>query len=231
MITKTLRTLNGKIKVKIPTGLDEISIGQMIEMNKLDLATAENIPLMPGLTREVLDNVIDYNELVDLQQHVLSLAHQIKYCYNETAIPEFVYFGQTKVKVIRNLSIEPAGAFLASRDLIADEINKHIAEYGEDGWKENFNPSLDTVAMVLAHYFYCRVTGSLYVEQKAEEFKDEILKLPLQTALPIARHFFLSYPDLLQQKLSLLQLWRMKWKSALALRRLKSSRTSTRSIL
>jgi hypothetical protein len=132
-----------------------------------------------------------------------------------------------KVKVIKNLSMEPAGAFLASKDLIADEINRHIDLYGEDDWKDNFVPDMNCIVMILAHYFYCRATGLPYSEQNAEDFRSEILKLPVQLALPIGRYFFLIYPNLLQQKVSLWEAMRQTWRKKRVLHRLKNSSTST----
>lgn len=224
MITKTLRTISGKIKVTIPTDLTEITIGQMIAANK----DPENacVIFAPILTKEVLDNVTDFNDLTDVRDRVLSLAHQIKYCYDAGLIPEYINFGQTRVKVIKDLSIEPAGAFLSARDIIATEINRHEELYGDE-WRAHFNPDLDCMAMVLAHYFYCRATGKLYVEKLAEEFKEEVLKLPLQTALPIARSFFLNYPNLFKPKTSLWERLRQSWRNAQVLRRLKSSSSTT----
>ena len=47
-----------------------------------------------------------------------------KYCYNKTKIPNYIILDGRQIKVLNNLSIEPAGAYLVCRDLIADEINK-----------------------------------------------------------------------------------------------------------
>lgn len=228
MITKTLKTTTGRIKVSIPADLTELNIGQMIAINEtVDLTDLDAISILSGVTIDVLKNIQDIRDISVFNEHILSLVHKMKYCYNGADLPEYVYFGQNKVKVMRNLSIEPAGAFMASRDIIADEINKHIHLYGEEGWRSNFNPNLNSMAMVLSHYFYCRVTGNVYSEQLAEAFKEEVVKLPLQTALPIARHFFLAYPNLLKQKISLWARLRQSWRNALASRRLKDSRIST----
>lgn len=234
MITKTFHTGAGKITVQVPTDLGDITLGQMIAAQKFENreekgedADFDTHPFIPQLTRQMMDNMDldDYNFLLERMK---SLAHQIKYCYNGSAIPEYVHFAGKKVKVPKNLSIEPAGAFFASRNIIADEINRHIAVYGEDYSQDVFHPALDAAAMVLAHYFYCRATGKLYAEQAAEEFKEEVLKLRLVDALPIARHFFLSYPDLFKPKISLFRRLRMSWKRELALRNIKNSGITTR---
>lgn len=231
MITKTIQTLNGNLRIKIPTDLTEITIGQMIAMEK---AEDNSIPLIPGLTKDVCDNITNYSDLQMIDEYIQSLAHKIRYCFNEKHLPEhiiigtkkvkrfgFVFEKENKIKVIKNLSIEPAGAYLASRDIIADEINRHINLYGEENYKDNFAPSIDACANLLAHYFYCPATGLLYNEQKAEAFKEEILKLSMQAALPIARFFFLRFPDLSQQKVSLWQAVKQTWKRKRVLHRLK----------
>jgi hypothetical protein len=98
------------------------------------------------------------------------------------------------VKPIRYLPVEPAGAFLAVRDIIADEINEHINLYGEDDWQEHLQPSLKACCHVLAYYFFCRATGKKYDEYEAEEFCEEVKKLRVTEALPVAKHFFPVIP-------------------------------------
>jgi len=244
MIIKTLTTTFGKVKVKIPQSLKDITMRQMIQSENMtdeEREQAEFDPIMPDLTRRIADNIVDVQDLSDLRERLLSLFHNTKYEYDRKIIPEYITFGhrkskrfgvftvtkENKVKVIKNLSIEPAGAFLASRDLISDEINRHIKIYGEDNWQDNFNPSLDVCAEILAHYFYCRVTGNDYSVQKAEQFKETILDLSVEQALPIARYFFLNYNNLYKPKMSLLKAFRVKLNNKLALRNLKNSRTLT----
>jgi hypothetical protein len=137
---------------------------------------------------------------------VLSLSYQIKYLYNSNEIPkevtftlpgaDGVSFKKTKIKVMQNLSVEPAGAFMAARDIIAEEINMHIKTHGEDDWQEHFNPSLNACCQVLAQYFYCRATGKKYNEYEVESFIDEVKKLRVTEALPISKYFFSCYPSL-----------------------------------
>jgi hypothetical protein len=216
MIVKQVQTLTGKIKLNIPTELTEITLGQMIAM---ELATGNEIPLIPDLTESMVNNIVNIADLVDIRERVLSLAHKIKYQYSETKLPDKLM----GVKVPSNLSIEPAGAYLVCRDLIADEINKHIETYGEEEWQENFHPSLDTCASILANYFYCRVTGKLWNEQKTEEFKREVLKLSVAEALPVARFFFLNYNNLYRPKMNLFQAFRLQLRKKLISHRLRNS--------
>jgi len=200
MIEKTLKTIDGSLRVRIPTILNEITLGQMIEMQeKHYLNDLDAISILSGIPKQDLNNVINFDDFSIFSEYVQSLAHQIKYLYNSDIVPHKVTFmlGKRKVvlKVIHNLSVEPAGAFLAARDIIADEINAHIGLYGEENWKEYFQPSLKACCNVLAQYFFCRATGKKYDEYDAEEFNEEVKKLRVTEALPIAKHFFTCYPD------------------------------------
>lgn len=106
--------------------------------------------------------------------------------YNSDSIPSGIMFESSNkmVNVVRNLSIEPAGAFMAAREIIVDEINAHIKQHGAENWQQNFNPSLKACCQILAHYFFCRATGKKYNEYEAEEFCSEIKKLRVTEALP-----------------------------------------------
>ncbi len=227
MIEKTLRTIDGKIRVRIPTMLNEITLGQLIAMqDKQYLGDLDAISILSGLPKEELANVINFEDFSVFGNYVHSLSNQIKYLYQGDAVPRKVTFlmgrQEVVVDVIHNLSVEPAGAFLAARDIIADEINDHIKQYGEDNWKTHFQPSLKACSHVLAHYFFCRVTKNRYDEYEAEAFCEDVNKLRVTEALPIARHFFTSYPDLLKQKIGFLQQFRQYWRRKRVSRRLKN---------
>ena len=231
MIEKTLKTTDGKLQVRIPTAMDEITMAQLMAMQeKHYLDDLDAISILSGVSKEDLYSVRNIHDFHVFGDYVLSLSHQIKYLYNSDVMPRMVTFtlGKRKVPVVimGNLSVEPAGAFLAARDIIADEINEHISLYGEEDWKEHFQPSLKACCQVLAHYFFCRATGKKYDEYEAEAFCDEIKKLRVTEALPIARHFFTCYPDLLKQRISFSQRLRQYWRGKLVSRRLKSSNTS-----
>lgn len=196
MIEKTLQTTDGKLQVKIPDQLTELSLGQMMALQeKPHLSDIEAISILSGITTDALNNVKNAHDFQAFSDVILSLSYQIKYLYNSEKIPNEVTFifdhGTEKpvtklVKVSHNLSVEPAGAFMAAREIIADEVNDHIKQYGDEDWQENFNPSLNACCHVLAHYFFCRATGKKYNEYQAEEFCTEIKKMRVTEALPIA---------------------------------------------
>ncbi|MDB5003522.1 MAG: hypothetical protein JWQ34_1747 [Mucilaginibacter sp.] len=219
MIEKTFKTIHGQLRIQMPSQLKEITLGQMMQMqDKLNLSDLDAINILSGTPIDELKNVIDIHDFDVFGEAVLSLSNQIKHLYNSDDIPTNVSFDiddkKVMVKVIRNLSVEPAGAFMAARDIIADEINEHITLHGEEDWQERFNPSLKACCLVLAQYFYCRATGNKYNEYQAEVFTETVKKLGVLEALPIAKHFFMSYPNLSKPKtnyfLRLRQFWRKK---------------------
>ena len=232
MIEKTLKTTTGKLLVKIPASLNEITLGQMIELQeKPSLTDLEAISILAGIPVGQLQNVCKIDDLMVFGDAVRSLSQQIINLYNSDAIPEKITFApghiNKTVNVISNLSVEPAGAFMAARDIIAGEINRHITQYGDDNWEECFNPSLKACCQVLGQYFYCRVTGRQYDEYEAEEFSNEIKKLRVTEALPVAKHFFTCYPGLSKQKTSFFQRLRQSWRKKQGYNHLKSLNIST----
>lgn len=232
MIEKTLLTAHGKLRLKIPSSLDEITLGQMMALQaKKELSDLDAISILSGTSLSSLQQINSGNELLQFTDTILNLSHQIKYLYNAEAIPKEIELPvngkAVKVKVSNNLAIEPAGAFMAARDIINDEVAEHVKQHGEEDWQENFNPSLDACCKILAQYFYCRATGQPYDEYKAAEFAETIEQLRVTEALPIARHFFISYPNWLTRKTSFWRLLYQQWKNVLAYKRLKSLNTST----
>ncbi|HWD89904.1 MAG TPA: hypothetical protein VG367_17350 [Mucilaginibacter sp.] len=232
MIEKTLKTTDGKIRVRIPTLLNELTLGQMMAMQgKPNLDDLDAISILSGIPKGDLHSVKNFEDILTFGDYVNSLANQITYLYQSDMIPNRITFTiddkKVVVNVIRNLSIEPAGAFLAARDIIADEINEHINLYGEEDWQDHFLPSLKACCQVLAHYFFCRVTGKRYDEYEAEEFCEEVKKLKVTEALPVARHFFTCYPNLLKQRIGFLRQLRQRWRKRLVSRRLRNSNILT----
>jgi len=233
MTKRKLKTVSGYLYINLPDQLNEITIGQLIELQERpDLNDVEAISILSGIAVEELKNVSNMDDFRVFGDIVSSLSHQITHLYNSDAIPEYITFNNDKtnrkVKVIYNLSVEPAGAFMAARDIIAEEINIQKAKHGEDNFSGHFNPSLKACCQVLAQYFYCKVTGKKYNEYEAEEFCAEIKKLRVTEALPIAKYFFTCYPSLSKPKTSYWRRARLHWKNVPGYNRLKNSNTSTR---
>jgi len=63
MIEKTLKTTEGKLLVKIPTALNEVTLGQMMEMQeKHYLNDMEAISILSGIPVKELHNVTNAND-------------------------------------------------------------------------------------------------------------------------------------------------------------------------
>nr|WP_294796260.1 hypothetical protein [uncultured Mucilaginibacter sp.] len=232
MIEKTLKTIGGQINIKIPSLLNELTLGKLMALqDKSDLSDLDAISILSGVAIDELQNIKNAEDLHVFGEAVLSLSTQISYLYNSDEIPKKVTFYHGKspveIKVINNLSVEPAGAFLASRDVIATEINEHIKAHGEEDWQQRFNPSLKACRQILAHYFYCRVTGERYNEYKIEAFYDVIKQLRVTEALPIAKYFFMSYPNSSKEKTSFWRRLLPFWKKRQAYKVLSVSDIST----
>lgn len=213
MTERILKTTGGKLRIQMPTQLNEVTLGQMMDLQVCpDITDIEAIGILSGIPVTELQNIKNYDDLHQFGEVVLSLSYQIQSLYNSNEIPKEVIFTlpgadgaslqKTKVKVMHNLSIEPAGAFMAAREIIAEEINTHIKTHGEDDWQEHFNPSLNACCQVLAQYFYCRATGKKYNEYEVESFTNEVKKIRVTEALPISKHFFTCYPSLSMPKTS-----------------------------
>ena len=232
MIQQTLKTTHGKLRVSIPTQLSEVTLGQLMEMQAAPgMNDLEAISILSGVSLPELKSVVDFDDFKPFGGHILSLSRQIAELYQGDNIPGKITFMLNEKRVIinvmRNLSVEPAGAFMAARDIIADEINQHIKMTGEDDWQQSFNPSLTACCQILAHYFYCRATGKKYDEYEAEQFSDHIKELRVTEALPIARHFFMSYPGLSKPRTGFFQRLYQRSKKRQASRLLKSLSIST----
>ncbi|MET3498513.1 hypothetical protein ABIC45_000104 [Mucilaginibacter rubeus] len=238
MTEQILKTTQGKLRVRIPTQLNEVTLGQLMDLQaRPDITDLEAISILSGIPVIELHNIKNYDDLHQFGDAVLSLSYQIKHLYNSNEIPKEVIFmlsgdsgapfQKTKVKVMQNLSVEPAGAFMAARDIIAEEINTHIKTHGEDDWQEHFNPSLNACCQVLAQYFYCRATGKKYKEYEVENFIDEVKKLRVTEALPISKHFFTCYPSLSMPRISFWHRFLPYWKKGQESSRSKNSNTST----
>jgi len=238
MTEQILKTTQGKLRVRIPTQSNEVTLGQLMDLQaRPDITDLEAISILSGIPVTELHNIKNYDDLHQFGDTVLSLSYQIKHLYNGNEIPKEVIFmlsgdsgapfQKTKVKVMQNLSVEPAGAFMAARDIIAEEINTHIKTHGEDDWQEHFNPSLNACCQVLAQYVYCRATGKKYNEYEVENFIDEVKKLRVTEALPISKHFFTCYPSLSMPRISFWHRLLPYWKKGQESSRSKNLNTST----
>lgn len=228
MVERKLKTTEGTITVKIPTTLDELTIGQFILMSNPGLTDIEIVSLLSYVPVDELYKVRNIDDIQVFKAPILSLCYNIEYTYDSTKLPKHVVLktdiGEKKIRIPGNLQIEPVGAYMSAYNIIADEQNKAIKEFGPDGWKENFRPSPDAALRVLAHYLYSRVYGE-YNEGKAEEFSDVVKYLSMADACPIAAFFFSRFPNLNAPKITYLKAARILLRNRRALKGLKSSGT------
>ena len=93
MIEKSLKTTKGKLLVKIPTYMSEVTLGQVIAMQKKQyLNDLDAISILSGIPMDELHRVTNVQDFQVFGESVLSLSHQIKYLYNSHAIPYRVTF-------------------------------------------------------------------------------------------------------------------------------------------
>ncbi|WP_158824725.1 hypothetical protein [Mucilaginibacter lacusdianchii] len=232
MITQTFRTTTGKLRVTIPTQLKELTLKQLIGLQqKANLTDLDAIHILSGVPLIDLKQITDVGEIQSLSNSIFSLSEEIKALYNSDTIPSDIQLKikekPVTVKVVNNLSIEPVGAFMVARDIIADEIKLHIERYGEPDWQKKFNPSLQACSQILAQYLYCPATKKSYDEYQASLFTDVINELPVVEALPIAKHFFLRYPNLSKPKTNFWHRLQRRWNNAPGFRNLRSLNSST----
>lgn len=217
MFSTTLKTTEVKLSVQIPDAIQGITMGMMAQLQK-EVSDIESISILSGIELEKLYQVRKIEDFDQFKPTLEKLTNDLKNL-NKDLIPLYVTISGKKIKVNRNLSIEPAGAYMAAKNIMADEFN--IAQkIDPENWQNNFNPAIESSCRVLAHYFYEKATGNLYNEYKAEEFTEEIKQMPITEALPVALCFFLLYPALSQKKVNFLSLLQHLWKNRRGLKTL-----------
>lgn len=232
MITKQIKTTEGLISLSIPTTLDELTIGQLADLQaNPEMSDAEIVSVLSYCPLETIYLARDINELKKFKEAIDTLTYELQFAYNAEAIPETVRFERLlgeklskpkTVKVVRKLSLEPAGAYLNARNVIAEEINKAKEKFG-DAWEQNFNPSVQACIELLAQFFFYPATGKKYDEYQVQKFIDDVKYLPVSQALPIARYFFLKYPNLQMPKIGFWRQVQHQIKQRQALKNLKNS--------
>lgn len=207
MTEKIIKTTTGKLKISIPDELSEVSLGQLAALQeKAELNDLEAISILSGIPATDLLDVKNTGEFQIFTENINKISRQILHLFNVGSVPEKITLSSGRtLNVPADLGKEPAGAFMAAKDIIGDEISQFIKQFGEDELDKQYNPSVNTCCHILAHYFYCKATGKTYDEYKAEEFTEEIKNLRVTEALPVARHFFYYYPALSKPKTSFSQ--------------------------
>lgn len=257
MLTKTIKTTSGPLKISIPSGIHEISLGMLEALTPelghsfspleylsklsgvltgkkefdgveadIDTPTLSDIPDLSSL--QVFDETI---ELIAIQlkafEAVQAIPDSVQLCigekYSMSITKRLVKAWSKKdnlkrVQVITNLGIAPAGAYMEAKQVIKKEHEAHkkAQEYyveqiqpglkvDSDEWQEvakaiEFNPSIAAQIRLLSLYLHGPATGERFNTQAIIKFDSVVRKLMIIEALPIARHFFLKYPNLSKPK-------------------------------
>lgn len=247
MITKKIKTTQGPLTIAIPNDIKEMSIGLLLALtpepghsfSELEqLSILSGIPVEPkdfaDLDVMCLTDICNIADLRVFDEALQTIAYQLKHFVTVQEIPKQISFELPEknikrwfnlntgkalkiVPVLSNLGIAPAGAYLEAKELIKKEGERWERVKEQYGADIEFNPSIAAQIRLLSLYFYTPVTGNKFNTLRVAEFDEVIKKLPITQALPIARYFFLRYPNLSKEKIppSLTSLKQLRLKQAL----------------
>ncbi len=205
MIEKNIKTTEGAMKITIATDLSEVTLQKFIDLQAIGVTTnLEAVGILSGIPKEELYTVRNIDDFRMFKPTIDSLNHQAVEVFNGEIPASITFPKYGKFKPVKNLSVEPVGAYISVSELIEKEQEVAKAIY-PDTWEDFFSPSLRSCLDILAHYFYSYVTGLPYTERGALDFTEVVKELPCTQALPIAKYFFLNYPHLTKQKVGFFQ--------------------------
>lgn len=123
MVKKTVKSTGGTLTISIPSGINEITLGQVMKLQENPvLNDLEVISILSGVPVPDLQNIKNFDDLYIFGEIVLLLSNQLKNLYANDKVPPRITFplagGSKTVNVIQNLSVEPAGAFFPSGKLL-----------------------------------------------------------------------------------------------------------------
>lgn len=188
----------------------------------------EQLSILSGIPKEFndkkpdvicLEDICNLDDLAVFDTTIELLAIKIKSFVTEQEIPESIlvpvdtaitrgwrWFRGSRhhvgklVPVIKNLGIQPAGAYFEAKEIIRQEFEEWAKVKKEYGDHIEFNPSIQSLCRVLSLYLYVPATGEKFNSARAADFDKVTKQLPITKALPIARYFFLRYPNLSKPK-------------------------------
>lgn len=234
MITKTIKTTSGPLKISIPNDIKEISIGKLMELTPVpghSFSELEQLSILSGIRMDIdwfktgaedeicLLDICNMDDLRVFDEALQTIAYQLKHFVTVQEIPKSITLDMPQdyvkrrwtafatkslktIPVISNLGIAPAGAYLEAKQLIKKEYERWEQVKDQYGEEIEFNPSIEAQIRLLSLYFYVPATGNKFNTLKVIEFDEVIKKLPITQALPIARYFFLRYPNLSRPKIA-----------------------------
>lgn len=216
----TINTTEGLLTIKLPSSINEVTLGQMIELQENpELTDIGVIGVFSYVPLETLYTALNINDYEALGGNIMLLSKEIAYLKNVDVVPRKIKIDGKNIKIGSRLTISPLGALLTTRDIIADEINRHIVIFGEDNWMPNFNPSLRACQNIMAEYLYFKVTGQPYATDCVVAFRDKVKYLPINVVLPITKALILNYPEFKDPKISFLTRCKNLFNQTLAVKR------------
>jgi hypothetical protein len=234
MTERTFKHINGKLKLSIPDSLQDVTLDMMIHFQQPALS---DLAAISALTQTPIEQLYGISDIAALNEAILpfaqSLQHQLAYTYEAGALPAQVKLrypgGKIQTITIGNdAGFYAYGAVMEARELMSTEIMRHQQTYG-DSWREHLNPDLRTCGLILTHFLYNRAyPGHVPSAIDIQQFFDVVKWLPITDAAPLARHFFLSYPNLPLRKQTRWQRLQRLWKNVPALIRLRPLATLIR---
>lgn len=202
------------IAYDIPSGIEEITIRQLISLRNLpdkDYITILNwaVPAldMAMLTTNTKQTERELTGALTLVNALLNEIFTFMQSPEKIEVPKSV--------TLLGLVIELKPGLLTSLPYWPYVQVKTIIQ--QEAKKEPFDPT-DRIPEVLAHYLYSSVTKSKYNEEKAEAFIEVINEMPMIEAIQVGNFFFLKFRNLYLSRtsnfLTSLNLWRLRlaWK-------------------
>lgn len=201
--------INGQ-EYEIPLTVHELTLKQFFGLRRPGNDIIDEISALSGIPRVKIENFKDIGSINAAQVIVKTLGESIQRGFDTGKKPDYVFIGMKKIKVPKDLRLQPIGAFMSAHDILSDHTNTMIRQ-AEKQAKEQGVPFLgldkkdinytDCIPKVLAHYFFIHYFGesTIYSDTKAEDsdYMDKIMNMRLVDAVPIANDFFLKYPNLI----------------------------------
>lgn len=181
--------LNGD-KYQFPTEASELTLKQFFELRGAKNIVDE-ICAVTGIDKMTIENFKNPQTLASAMTLMNVLALSIK-SFKAPVLPDYVYIGLKKIKVPKQLNLEPIGAFMSVNDILAEQTVKTELAKAEPDFT-------DVIPRVLSHYFFIHVfPGMQYSDERAEspEYMRDIMNMRFVDAVPIGNFFFLKFPHL-----------------------------------
>lgn len=181
--------LNG-IKYDIPSSIDEITIGKLMEFRKIGDDYSKflfwGIGAEPHLTEEHEHEVTMAMSLISM---VSTEIYEFFNGKERLQLPESITVLGEEIKLSKGLINDlPYWGYERAKQVVI----KHGKIYQET---EVFDPT-DDIPSILAHYLYTYCTKRQYNESEAEKFIDEINDMKMKEAIQLGGFFLRKHKDL-----------------------------------